>query len=232
MQTFLNAQPDDSRGEIERLLSENTTLRGVVSLAETIFEDHSHNHTLDAPFPMAMPLERGITAYLVWPGVDPEVVRGGLRVCHSAFNDEHIDERMSGTYSRALQRNNFVKVEDPSFSDYGRTLENCGFCVYYQSGQAVGISGLYRYLDQPQVFWLGRLGIVQERQGQGLGRVIVGHLAGLAASIGGAWFKAYTEEEGPGAAEVHQFYERAGFSRAPEGFVDEEVPQRVYQIKL
>ena len=162
--------------------------------------------------------------------MDPEVVRSGLRVCHSAFGGEHIDERMGATYSRALRCGNVLTVDDPASSDFGRRLENCGFFVYYQNGRPVGISGLYRYPDQPEVLWLGRLGIAGGRQGRGLGRMVADHLAGLSASLGGTCLKAYTEEEGPGNAEVHRFYERAGFTRAAESFVDEGCLQRVYQI--
>ena len=232
MDQSFESRPLEARGEVDRLLSGHEKLRAVIAQAEALHRDRSRDHTLEAPFPMVQPLTRGLTACLVWPGVDPEVVRGGLHVCHSAFGDEHIDERMGATYGRTLQRDTVLRVDDAASSDFGRELENSGFFVYCQKGEPVGISGLYRYLDQPEVFWLGRLGIAGGRQGQGLGRVVAEHLAGLAASLGGICLKAYTEEEGPTAAEVHRFYERAGFTRAAESFIDEGCLQRVYQILL
>ena len=178
-------------------------------------------------------LDPAITVASIEAGSAPaEAVSDGLVIYYESFDrDIHICQRVAAVYEMLLLDRNRRIITEKNFSDCGREIEFTVYFVYYHEGVPAGAAGLYRYVDRPAEFWVGRIGAADEVRKAGIGAAIIGHLRAEALVRGGTILKCYCHD-GESFTRLHRFYERCGFTLTDETYFDEDQIQRVYSLPL
>lgn len=101
-------------------------------------------------------------------------------------------------------------------TNYEESLESASgyeYYLVYDEGRCVGITGLYRYLEDPDSAWLGWFGIRKEFRRKHLGSKVLAMFEKTAASKGFRFARLYTDAVKNDAAIA--FYKANGYSCEP-----------------
>ena len=87
------------------------------------------------------------------------------------------------------------------------------YYLIYENGQCAGVTGIYRYAEDPESAWLGWFGIREGFRRRRLGSEALRRFEELAASKGYRFARLYTDAEDNG--EAIAFYTANGYTSEP-----------------
>lgn len=113
---------------------------------------------------------------------------------------------------------NTVFIEEQGFEkEYDEIDSISKHIVIYENGKAIGTCRVFFDTDI-DCYHIGRIAVLREYRGKGLGKILVTEGEKVAKAMGG------TEVFIGGQVRVKEFYERLGYTAFGEPFMDENVP--------
>ena len=111
-----------------------------------------------------------------------------------------------------------VFMEEQGFREEFDELDGeCTHLVLYLQGEPAAVARVYREGEEG-VYVIGRIAVVKQRRGLGLGRQIVEAGEALAREKGGKRVRLAAQVQAAG------FYEKLGYRKAGEEFLEEHCP--------
>jgi GNAT superfamily N-acetyltransferase len=142
-----------------------------------------------------------------------EVASGNLEEVCATFA-RCFDDPVEHQEARALYESYAAGRRDFPAEIPPRTVRLEGYWLHRSSGEAVGISGLYRDCGS---LWIGWFGVIESRRRQGIGTAIVSGLLAEAAQAGERTLRVFTVRDDPRPA---LFYRGLGFVDCESDAVD------------
>ncbi|WP_269088611.1 GNAT family N-acetyltransferase [Bifidobacterium aemilianum] len=115
-----------------------------------------------------------------------------------------------------------VFMEEQGFRvEFDQTDDSCWHLLAFDKNQAVGTCRFYPTShDQAKDFTIGRVAIVKDHRGQGIGASIINHAEQAIANLGGRVIRLHAQEQAMG------FYHKLGYlAQGPRDY-DEDCPHR------
>lgn len=113
---------------------------------------------------------------------------------------------------------NTVFIEEQGFErEYDEIDGFATHIVIYEGGSAIGTCRVF-FDDDLGCYHTGRIAVLKEHRGKGLGRILVTEAEKVAKNLGG------TEVFIGGQVRVRDFYERLGYTAYGDTYLDEGVP--------
>ncbi len=125
-------------------------------------------------------------------------VKHAFKIAYSIFKDKYSRKHIKEWYGRRIT------------GDFKHINSYLQYYLAYEKSTLVGITGIYRYLEQNDC-WLGWFGVLQSERRKGIGSQILLETMKRARKLGCKRFRLWTADK-----KVQQFYETNGFKRSPK----------------
>lgn len=174
-------------------------------------------------------LNNNLVAHMLTADCPPSIIEDGVEIARIAFPHERkAAQRARANYDRIRTGQTVITIDAPGEADHGLTFEASCFFVYYLGDAPAAIGGIYRYLNEPDRFWLGRFGLSPTMRGKGLGETVLEHNISCVKRMGGTSLSLFTEDNEENS-DIHRYYEKRGFVRKGPLIREYEQWQRVYR---
>ncbi len=131
-----------------------------------------------------------------------------------------------GIVNEARQIRESVFIKEQGFEkEYDKTDETAKHIVIYDGETAVGTCRVF-WCDKENSYHVGRIAVLKEHRGKKLGKLLMTEAEKLTLSLGGSTLKLGGQVRAAG------FYEKLGYERYGEEFLDEGYPHIPFVKRL